>query len=141
MAQRNGIGPVVSFPVIEIAGLSYSLKFGPGAQLRMERMGWPQDKLLAAYTFEEQDGERKVVHTSMPLSILFAWIAATAGQMIKGKWRPIELTAEEIADVCTPEDIENFSKGISEMFSKAKPDGEQPAPEPANPTPTASSIS
>lgn len=125
----------VEYPKVVIDGLPYSLKFGPGAQLRLERFGLGPDKLKEVFIFEEQsDGTEKATGTRMPLTVLFTTLAACAGNPdYKGRWKPIEMTAEQIADLNpSAEELRNFGEAIGRMWSKAKPEGANPATIPAS---------
>ncbi len=120
-------------PTIQIEGFTYQLKFGAGAQLRLERMGFSQKDIQAAYVYETKaDGSSIATECKIPLTMLFLTIAACAGvPKLGGRWKPIALTAEEIADLSTQEDITAMSKAVGEMWSKAQPAGAQPATQPA----------
>lgn len=128
----------VDYPKVVIDGLSYSLKFGPGAQLRLERYGLGPDRLKEAFIFEDQgDGTEKATGTRLPLTVLFSTLAACAGTPIKGgRWKPIGMTPEELADVIPQEDIPAMGEAIGRMWSKAKPEGAKvgtaPATQPPN---------
>ncbi len=129
----------VEYPAIQIEGFTYHLKFGPGAQLRLEQMGYTMQKIRESYVYEEKaDGTQVPTECKVPLTILFVTLAACAGSIKDGgRWKPIGLTAAEIADSSTPEDIAAMSRAVGEMWSKAQPAGAQPATQPATqPEPT-----
>jgi hypothetical protein len=131
--MANTLEPV-EYPKVVIDGLSYSLKFGPGAQLRLERFGMGPDKMKEFFIFEGQaDGSEKATGTRMPLTVLFSTLAACAGTPLKGgRWKPIGMSPEEIADVIPQEDIPLMGEAIGRMWSKAKPEGANPATVPAS---------
>lgn len=120
----------VEYPTVMIDGLSYSLKFGPGAQLRLERLGLGPEKLKEVFIFEEESG--KATGTRLPLTVLFTTIAACAGNTKRGGgWEPIKLLPEQIADVSSQEDIAAYGEAVGRMWSKAKPEGANPETTPA----------
>lgn len=126
--------PTAEHPTIQIEGFQYTLKFGPGAQLRLERMGLTLKAIQDAFVSEDQaDGTKKVTECRIPLTMLFTTIAACAGQpKLGGRWKPIGLTAEEIADLSTPEDIKQMAEAVAVMWSKVQPEGAKPATVPAS---------
>lgn len=126
--------PSVDHPTIQIEGFTYTLKFGAGAQLRLERMGYSMKAIQDAYVYETKpDGSKVATECKIPLTMLFVTVAACAGQpKLGGRWKPIGLTAEEIADLSTPEDIAHMSEAVAAMWSKAQPEGTKPATVPAS---------
>jgi hypothetical protein len=123
----------VEFPTLEIDGVSYQLKYSTGAQLRMERMGYPPDKMREMFLWEKaEDGTERVVGTKLPMEVAFAWVAACAGKNAFGKWIPIRMTPEEIADTFTMAQFGAIGTALGLMFSKAKPEGNKPATLPAS---------
>lgn len=131
--MANTLEPV-DYPKVVIDGLPYSLKFGPGAQLRLERFGLPPDKVIEAFIWEEDsEGVRKAKGARLPLTVMFSTLAACAGTPQRGgKWKPIAMTPDEIADCSSPEDIASYGEAIGQMWSKAKPEGATPATNPAS---------
>lgn len=125
--------PTVEYPTIQIEGFQYQLKFGPGAQLRLERMGLTLQTIQDAFVVKDPDGTTKTVECKIPLTMLFTTIAACAGvPKAGGKWKPIGMTAEEIADSATPDEIKTMSDAVALMWSKAQPEGAKPATVPAS---------
>lgn len=126
--------PTAEHPTIQIEGFTYALKFGPGAQLRLERMGLTLKAIQEAFVREEQpDGTNKVTECRIPLTMLFTTIAACAGQpKLGGGWKAIKLSPEEIADMSTPADIKLMAEAVATMWSKVQPEGTMPATVPAS---------
>ncbi len=123
----------VDYPKVVIDGLPYLLKWGTGALLRMERLGLPADKMREAFTYEKNpDGSEKVVTTRLPLTVLYTYLAAAAGTPLRGgRWKPINMSPEEIADCSSPEEVTAFTEAVVQMLVKVKPEGTNPATAPA----------
>lgn len=125
----------VEYPKVVIDGLPYSLKFGPGAQLRLERFGYPTDKWKQLFTYQQkEEGGEQAVGIALPLTFVFTLLSCCAGNLdYRGRWKSIELSPEQIADLDpTPVEIGAYSAAIGKMWSKAKPEGAQPAAVPAS---------
>lgn len=132
----------VDYPSVVIGGVSYLLKHTSGAQLRMERLGFTPDKLQEQYIYEKNgEDSAKIVGTKIPVTLMFAWIASCAGTVnSKGKWEPIAMDPEEVADLVPMSDFASLAQSLTEMFVKAKPEGISPATHPASQPETVSNI-
>lgn len=125
----------VEYPKVVIDGRPYSLKFGPGAQLRLERLGFPPEKWRGMFTFKQkEDGSEEATGIGMPLTFLFTLLSCCAGNRdYKGRWEAIPMSPEQIADLDpSPGEIGEYGSAIGRMWSKAKPEGANPATVPAS---------
>lgn len=107
-------GSPVDYPVVEINGVQFKVKFGLGALYRLERFGISAQDLSGTI---ERD-----VAAGRNLQTLFAILAAALGtEDASGSWKPIGLTPEALADMLPTEKLGELSAAISLASGKVSP--------------------
>lgn len=104
----------IDYPTVEIGGVTYLLKFGGGAQLRMDRLG----RAFYSPNIDKREGR-----TGMVSVTTYTWLVAMAGlQEPDGKWKPLEMSPDEVADLLPPsEHLERLTNLVLEAIKKAQP--------------------
>lgn len=108
-------GSPVDYPVLEIQGVEYRLKFGLGALLRLEKLGVTSEQFFAAVG----SGNLGTNSVTTMLSIL----AASLGQEIEGKWVPLKMEVEELADAIPLEYLGEIAEKMKAAQAKVSPAG------------------
>lgn len=100
----------VEYPTITIGGEVYQLRLTLAAQYRLERENCPVQNL------QELLGSGKIAYVTL------SFIAACAGQVVDGKWKPIGLTGEEVAErINDMGELPKLSAIVVEVLKKAFP--------------------
>lgn len=123
--MENGKLPeTVEYPVLEVEGVPYQVKYTTGTLLRLQREGVDLDRLAS----KGQDGQP----TRWPLELCFQVLAACISH---GKRK---FTGEELADLIPMDRVGEAVQKLTAGFSKASPQAAKPEvtmPESPDPIP------
>lgn len=119
----------VDYPTIEINGTAYRVKFGLGALYRLEQQGLNtgaffdsisggKDKFGAAVAGELMRDGKFVTN-------LLRILVVTLGREVEGKWVPLRMSVEELADSLSETGLSAVIEAITAARGKASPSPEE----------------